>query len=90
MGLCYFRVPTWCPFRLQVYLNGHNILKGKLDRADIQSTMIDNAFDSIDDWGKAQELSDKISVKKIHQKLDKYYMKKLGREAILLGEKIKN
>ena len=72
LGLCYFRVPTWCPFRLQVYLNGHNILKGKLDRAGIQSTMIDNAFDSIDDWEKAQELSDKISVKKIHQKLDEY------------------
>lgn len=25
-GLCYLRVPTWCPFRLQCYFNGHNYL----------------------------------------------------------------
>ena len=24
LGLCYLRVPTWCPFRLQLYFNGHN------------------------------------------------------------------
>jgi hypothetical protein len=24
LGLCYVRVPTWCPFRLQVYCNGHS------------------------------------------------------------------
>ena len=23
LGLCYLRVPTWCPFRLQFYCNGH-------------------------------------------------------------------
>jgi len=26
LGLCYLRVPTWCPFRLQFYFNGHNRL----------------------------------------------------------------
>ena len=26
LGLCYARVPTWCPFRLQVYCNGHSYL----------------------------------------------------------------
>ena len=26
LGLCYLRVPTWCPFRLQFYFNGHNWL----------------------------------------------------------------
>jgi len=26
LGLCYVRVPTWCPFRLQIYCNGHHIL----------------------------------------------------------------
>jgi hypothetical protein len=24
LGLCYLRVPTWAPFRLQFYFNGHN------------------------------------------------------------------
>jgi hypothetical protein len=23
LGLCYVRVPTYCPFRLQIYFNGH-------------------------------------------------------------------
>jgi len=70
LGLCYVRVPTWCPFRLQVYVNGHNILASELRQADINYTMIDNAFDSIEDAQKAQEISDNISVEKIHRKLD--------------------
>ncbi len=32
-GLCYLRVPTWCPFRLQFYCNGHNWLAHKLTKA---------------------------------------------------------
>ena len=26
LGLCYLRVPTWAPFRLQFYCNGHSAL----------------------------------------------------------------
>ena len=29
-GLCYLRVPTWAPFRLQFYCNGHNWLARQL------------------------------------------------------------
>ena len=32
LGPCYVRVPTWCPFRLQFYCNGHNWLARQLDR----------------------------------------------------------
>ncbi len=32
LGLCYLRVPTWCPFRLQFYFNGHNWLASQLKR----------------------------------------------------------
>ena len=28
LGLIYLRVPTWCPFRLQFYCNGHSWLAG--------------------------------------------------------------
>jgi hypothetical protein len=35
LGLCYRRVPTWCPFRLQFYCNGHNWLARQLDRRKI-------------------------------------------------------
>ena len=30
LGLCYLRVPTWCPFRLQFYCNGHSWLARQL------------------------------------------------------------
>ncbi len=71
-GLGYVRVPTWCPFRLQIYLNGHNLLATKLKKAGIAYTMIDNAFDSIEDAEKAQELSDHISIENLHRKLEKF------------------
>jgi hypothetical protein len=32
LGLCYVRVPTWLPFRLQVYFNQHNWLAKQLSR----------------------------------------------------------
>jgi len=70
LGLGYVRVPTWCPFRLQVYINGHNLLASELVNAGIKYTMIDNAFDSIDDVEKAQEISDNISIEKLHRKLE--------------------
>jgi hypothetical protein len=43
-GLIYLRVPTWCPFRLQFYCNGHNWLARKLTAEGIDYTMVDNAF----------------------------------------------
>lgn len=72
VGLGYVRVPTWCPFRLQIYINGHNLLASELKLAGVNYTMIDNAFDSIEDAAKAQELSDKISIEKLHRKLEKF------------------
>jgi len=30
LGPCFLSVPTWCPFRAQFYLNGHNWLASKL------------------------------------------------------------
>lgn len=37
VGLCYLRVPTWCPFRLQFYCNGHAWLAGKLTTEGVNS-----------------------------------------------------
>ncbi len=72
VGLGYVRVPTWCPFRLQVYINGHNLLAAELKKAGIKYTMIDNAFDYIEHVDRAQELSDNISMEKLHRKLDEF------------------
>ena len=72
VGLGYMLVPTWSPFRLQVYLNGHNLLATELKQAGIQYTMIDNAFDNLQYADKAQDLSDNISIEQLHHKLDEF------------------
>ncbi|MEA2021433.1 MAG: MarR family transcriptional regulator [Candidatus Caldatribacteriota bacterium] len=70
LGLCYLRVPTWCPFRLQFYMNGHNWLAAKLTKNNIDYVMRENAFLEISDFNKAQKISDKIRVENLHQALD--------------------
>jgi len=71
LGLCYLRVPTWAPFRLQFYYNGHNELAAKLAKKGIAYTMMDNAFADIADWGKAQQMADSIRPDRLHKRLDR-------------------
>ena len=71
-GLCYLRVPTWAPFRLQVYFNGHNWLARRLEKAGIDFEMADNAFISIADPKKAQTLADSLDAKPLHRRLDRW------------------
>ncbi|MBC8527146.1 MAG: MarR family transcriptional regulator [Candidatus Cloacimonetes bacterium] len=72
LGLCYVRVPTWCPFRLQIYFNGHNWLASELDKNGIRYSKIDNAFEHINDFDKAQHICDNLKVKVLHNLLDKF------------------
>ncbi len=72
LGLGFVRVPTWAPFRLQVYFNGHNWLARKLDSAGIAYQMLDNAFVHIDDFGRAQKLADDLTVPRLHRALDRF------------------
>lgn len=72
IGLCYIRVPTWCPFRLQFYFNGHNWLSSELTAKGIQFTAIDNCYIDIEDFVAAQKTSDRFSIKILHQILDQY------------------
>jgi hypothetical protein len=71
-GLVYLRVPTWAPFRLQFYCNGHSWLARKLTAKGIGYTMADNAFVRIDDWARAQQLADALSPDQLHGTLDRY------------------
>jgi len=71
LGLCYLRVPTWAPFRLQFYCNGHNILARQLDREKIGYTMRDNAFIQLDDAARAQQLAESLVPEHLHEILDK-------------------
>jgi hypothetical protein len=72
LGLVYLRVPTWSPFRLQFYCNGHSWLARQMTAAGIGYTMADNAFVRIDDWPRAQQLADALSPDQLHRVLDHY------------------
>jgi len=72
VGLCHVRVPTWAPFRLQFYFNGHNHLAAKLRRAGIEFQMRENAFTAIADTSTAQQLADDLDVASLHALLDRY------------------
>lgn len=72
LGLCYVRVPTWCPFRLQIYFNGHGLLASQLKTKHMDYTQLDNAFLKIDSFECAQKISDSLSVRMIHEKLDTF------------------
>jgi len=72
LGLVYLRVPTWAPFRLQFYCNGHSWLARRLTAAGIGFTAADNAFVRIDDWPRAQTLADQLSPDRLHGVLDRY------------------
>ena len=70
-GLCYMRVPTWAPFRLQVYFNGHYWLAKQLDKAGIAYEMEANAFVSIEDYARAQSLADQFNASLLHKMLNR-------------------
>jgi hypothetical protein len=72
VGLCYLRVPTWSPFRLQFYCNGHGWLARRLAADGIGFTLADNAFLRIDDWQQAQTLADALKPEQLHRVLDRF------------------
>jgi len=72
LGLCYLRVPTWCPFRLQFYFNGHAWLASKLRANNIQFETVDNAFAHIADYTMANQLANELDVESLRQRLDTF------------------
>jgi hypothetical protein len=56
----HIRVPTWFPFTIQVYVNGHEWLARQLTKHQIGFTPCDNAFRAIDDFQRAQKLADQL------------------------------
>ncbi len=71
-GLCYVRVPTWAPFRLQIYFNGHYWLARHLDKAGIGYEMAENAFLRLDDVERAQAIAERFNLKALHRRLERW------------------
>ena len=72
LGLCSARLPTWCPFRLQFYYNGHSYLARQMDQRQIPYRVLDNAFGWIADLATAQQLADEFRTDMLHRKLDEF------------------
>jgi hypothetical protein len=71
-GLCYLRVPTWAPFGLQFYCNGHSALSRCLRREGIDFVQEDNAFLRIAELQRAQVLADSFNPEQLHRRLRRY------------------
>jgi hypothetical protein len=76
LGLCYLCVPTWCPFRLQFYFNGHNWLANKQKERGSAYKMLENGFVQIADYAAANQrylkfisaiATPQVGVEKLHK-----------------------
>ena len=72
LGWCYLRVPTWAPFGLPFYCNGHSALAMALKREGIEYAQADNAFLRVADLERAPALADGFSPEVLHRRLDRY------------------
>lgn len=71
LGLCYLRIPTWAPFRLQAYGNGHDWLERRLTKAGLRFTKADNCFTHISDFEAAQKLAGEFDPARVHDILNR-------------------
>ena len=60
-GLIHVKLQTWFPMQIQIYVNGHDWLERKLTANGISFTKHDNVFLRIEDWKRAQKLSDRFT-----------------------------
>jgi hypothetical protein len=54
----HFKVQTWFPYVVQIYINGREWLSKSLDKEGIKYERYENSFSHIDDIVRAQEIAD--------------------------------
>lgn len=69
-GLCYLRIPTWAPFRLQFYCNGHQWLERQMVEAGLSYEKADNCFTWVSDLAAAQKLVKNFDPRRLHRVLE--------------------
>ena len=60
LGLVYLRVPTWAPFGLQFYFNGHGALERALADREQKPSFCDNALVATSDGEAVQQIADEL------------------------------
>ena len=69
-GLMFFKLQTWFPYNVQIYINGREYCSKIFNKNNIQYEMYNNSFSSIDDFEKAQALADNILNQKLSASFD--------------------
>lgn len=69
-GWMFFKIQTWFPFNVQIYLNGREYLSRLLCLAGIPYSMYNNSFSFVGNFEKAQELADGVLNKKLSDSFD--------------------
>jgi hypothetical protein len=73
LGLIYLRLPTWAPFGLQFYFNGHGALESALRSLCQEPRFCDNALVATSDWAATQQIADTlIEPARLHRTLEDY------------------
>lgn len=69
-GWMFFKIQTWFPFNVQIYINGREYMSKLLDKNNVRYEMYNNSFSYIENYEKAQELADGILNKKLSDSFD--------------------
>ena len=78
LGLGYLRIPTWAPFRLQLYFNGHDWLERKMKAEGIRYKKADNTFTHISDFQRANEIAANLDPNQLERKFNEIAEKWVG------------
>jgi hypothetical protein len=70
LGAMVLRVGSFLPFQTTWYLNGHHFMERELLRQGITYRMNDNAFVSVSDPKRLQQIADRFSPTVIRQRID--------------------
>lgn len=69
-GLMFFRIQTWFPYNVQIYINGREYCSKLFGKNNIKYEMFNNSFSYIEDFDKAQSLADNILNQKLSNSFD--------------------
>ena len=69
-GWMFVKIQTWFPYNVQIYLNGHEYLRKRLEKNNIKYEMFNNSFSYLEDFEKTQKLADGILNEKLGDSFD--------------------
>jgi len=69
-GPCYLKICTYFPFTVEFYFNGHNLVSQSLDQQGIPYRMDGNAFTSIDDTKRIEDIVWSLSGREVQERID--------------------